>query len=261
MLLRPKDENTAVNSAPPDRLPGAGLEGYALFLDFDGTLVDIADGPELIEVPETLPGLLARLLDETGGAVALVSGRSVSALQRFLPEFDGILIGGHGAEMVVNAQTIDHALSGSDHVRRIEEACTDFAADRDGVEAELKPTGAVLHFRQAPEEEADARQLAENLCRENPNFEVHDAKMAVELRPKDVGKDIAIERLMSEDAFAGRIPVFIGDDATDEPALAWADAMGGLSIHVGDGRSVARYRLSTPSEVHELLSGWTTKEI
>lgn len=260
MGIVPDPTSMTGQPTPPTTFPGRGLSEAALFLDFDGTLVDIAAGPDLIKIPDRLPGLLADVHRATGGALALVSGRSVGALLKFLPNVPCTLVGGHGAEMRRDGQMYKHPLSDAPATRSIGDACTDFAAGHAGLEAELKPTGAVLHFRQAPHAEDAARRFATRLCIDWPDFELHDAKMAIELRPRDVGKDIAVTHLMEQPPFAGRRSVFFGDDRTDEPALALVAKAGGLSVHIGEGPSYAEFRLATPADVLNTLTRWITKE-
>lgn len=215
----------------------------ALFLDFDGTLVETAPTPDAIEVPGDLPGMLARLHDAAEGAVAIVSGRMLADLERYLDGFPGVLIGSHGAERRGAPQPpppegLEELQA---EVRRIAEA--------EGLLAEIKSRGAALHFRQVPELEAMARGLAEALAVAFPAFVLQPAKMAFELKPKGAAKDRALVEVMGEPPFAGRRPVYLGDDATDEPALDWVVAEGGLAVKVGEGASAAPHRLESPGEV------------
>lgn len=256
MGLRPGPEHITNQTSPPSNLPEGGLDKYALFLDFDGTLVEIAAGPSLIDIPSTLPGLLRDLCAATHGAMALVSGRSVEALSTFLPDVPCALVGGHGAELRLGGRVQTHPLEGAEATRRIGEACTEFADRHAGLEAELKPTGAVIHFRQAPHAESSARRFAEELQAAWPVFELHDAKMAIELRPNDVGKDVAIQHLLKTPPFEGRRPIYFGDDRTDEPALDLVARAGGISVHIGEGPTRAEFRLSTPSQVLDTLKNW-----
>ena len=215
----------------------------ALFLDFDGTLVEIAPRPDAIVVPEELPGLLARLCEAAEGAVAILSGRMLADLERFLDGFPGVLIGSHGAERrgAPAPPPPEGLWELQAEVRRI--------AEEEGLLAEIKTRGAALHFRQVPELEATARGLAEALAAAFPAFAVQPAKMAFELKPKGAAKDRAMVEVMREPPFAGRRPVYLGDDATDEPALSWVVARGGVAVKVGEGDSAAPHRLEDPGEV------------
>lgn len=232
----------------------------ALFLDFDGTLVDLAPTPDGIVVPPGLPHLLEVLSDRTGGALALVSGRSVEALSGFLPGFDGPMVGGHGAQLRLDGQVTQHAFAQSDALRRITEAAQRFAAQHDGLLAEPKPTGVVLHYRGAPAREAEVLAFAGALAEATAGIELHDAKMAAELRPEDVGKDRAVAHLLGKAPFHGRVAVFCGDDATDEPAMRLAVALGGTACKIGHGDSVAPLRVARPADLLAALQLWSEGE-
>lgn len=236
-------------NAPP--VPDTGQT--ALFLDFDGTLVDIAPRPDAVRVDPGLGPLLDRLHAAAGGAVALVSGRSVAELRQFLPGFPGLMIGSHGAELPAE---ISGAPAHDETADRIDLAALHarvraFAAEHDLL-AEPKPHGAAIHFRARPEAEPLARAFAEALAAEIPALALQPAKMAYELRPRGASKDRALRRIAVEAPFAGRLPVYLGDDTTDEPALDWARQSGGVAVKIGAGDSLAPYRLPDPAAVH----GW-----
>ncbi|SHI41216.1 trehalose-phosphatase [Wenxinia saemankumensis] len=230
----------------------------AVFLDFDGTLVDLAETPDGIVVGADLPGLLTALLDRTERHAALVSGRAVPHLAGFLPDFGGLLIGGHGAEQREGDRLERHPAATGDALGRVIEATEAFAAGKAGLIVERKPTGVVLHYRRAPERAAEATAFIEEQAAAYPEFEFHAAKMAAELRPDGIGKAPAIAARMDREGWAGRTPVFLGDDATDEPALAWVAGQGGIAVKVGEGETTAPYRLADPSAVRRVLSAWIT---
>ena len=219
----------------------------ALFLDFDGTLVEIAPRPDAVAVPAELPALLARAHAAASGALAVVSGRSLDQLERYLPGFPGELVGSHGAERRGVAST---AVQGIDRLH----AALNAAARRHGLLAELKPLGGALHFREAPERRDEALALAEEIAASQPGFAVQPAKMAFEVRPQGAGKESALARLAGAPPFAGRRPVYLGDDATDEPAMDWAQAQGGVAVKVGAGPSVAHHRLPGPRAVLDWIA-------
>lgn len=218
-------------------------------LDFDGTLVGIAPTPDAIIVPPDLPARLSRLSQACGGAFAVVSGRDLATLERFLPGYDGLLVGSHGAEL----RGLEHDAIDFGDPGPIQTALAAFA-ERIGVLYEKKSHGGALHFRAQPEAEADVAQFVTELAAAHPDFAVQPAKMAFELRPRGASKDRALAVLAQLPVFAGRRPVFFGDDTTDEPALDWAQAQGGYGVKVGPGDSVARYRLPDPAAVHDWLA-------
>ncbi len=237
----------AENHAPPVLQPAKD----ALFLDFDGTLVGIAPRPDAIDVPGHLGPLLSQLHDMMSEAVAIVSGRALAELEHYLPDFPGAFVGSHGAERrgAPPAPLPDGLDALHDSVRA--------AAEEHGVLAEIKTRGAALHFRQTPERKDAAGRAAEALADLYPGFVVQPAKMAFELKPSGATKDSALADLMAAPPFAGRRPVYLGDDATDEPALGWVAGRDGLAIKVGEGASVAPHRLATPQDV----LGWLARAL
>ncbi len=234
-------------------LPPLAIKGTALFLDFDGVLVDLAETPDAISVPKNLDQALNALTEITEGALALVSGRSVEALQGFLPGFTGAIVGCHGAEM---ARTPVPAPPAPDpgHVAAVTKMAEGFAATDPAYLAEAKPTGVVLHFRKNPSLRGPAFHFLESAIRDLPGFHIHHSKMAFEVRPDGISKGNAVASLMQEAPFKGRRPVYFGDDITDEPAF---DAVNvddsGVSVKVGDGDTCARHRVNTPAEVRKWL--------
>lgn len=251
-----------VGFAPPDcgetrtELPICDLSRHAVFLDFDGTLVDIAQRPDAVTVTPGLTELLAGLTRATNGAVAIVTGRSVETIHAFLPDFEGAIAGSHGGELYIGGTTERHELAGSKVVENICRMAIRFAETIPGLLAESKPTGVVLHYRMDPEAEPHAHKFMQALGECYEEFDLHHAKMAYELRPKDVGKDKAIDKLMATEAFAGRIPVYFGDDRIDEAALAHVRVAGGISVKVGDEDTAADYRVASPAEVLAALQHW-----
>ncbi|WP_298429890.1 trehalose-phosphatase [uncultured Jannaschia sp.] len=228
----------------------------ALLLDFDGTLVDIADRPDGITVPDDLADLLARAMDRTNGAVALVSGRTIDDLVDFLPGFDGTLIGAHGSEFRVAGERFPAADYDHDTIERLQRLVEDFGALRPEFLVEPKPTGVVLHYRQAEALGALALHFMESLADAAEGFRLQPALMAYEIKPDSVGKDIALDRLLGDGPFAGRTPIYAGDDLTDEPALELVRARGGAAIKIGDAETVAAHRLADPTALRALLDGW-----
>ncbi len=232
-------------------------EQAAILLDFDGTLVDLAQTPDGIVVPDDLPDLLGALDRVTGGAIALVSGRSVAALEGFVPQYKGVILGGHGAERRDDAGLWRHPLAGSDTLAQLIAGAQRIAALDPGLLCEPKPTGVVLHYRRAPEFEAWVRGEMQALAAPFSGLDVHFAKMAVELRPDDIGKDRASVELLSKSPFAGRRAVFCGDDATDEPAMRLCVEAGGTACKVGSGASGAPLRIADPTMLRAALWQWT----
>ena len=229
--------------------PPAGLlEGAALFLDFDGTLVELADTPDAIDVPRGLAPMLERIRARLEGRLAIVSGRSIADLEQHLPLHGIAFSGSHGLELKLadgTALPLSVPL-GLDDVR---ESVERFAAAADGLVVEEKPVGIALHYRLAPRqaERADAFMTA---LAKSRGFAVQRGNMVVELRPDGATKGDALKAFMTEPKFHGARPVFVGDDLTDEHAFQAAAALGGAGILVGEMRETAAvYRLDSVGAV------------
>lgn len=229
---------------PDPSAPGAdrGLprpsHDWALFLDLDGTLIDIAPRPDAVRAEPDLPPSLIAASDALGGALAIVSGRPVDFIDALLAPARLPAAGSHGAELrrSAEASTLFQAQPPADDVVRHAET----ESLRLGLHLERKPSGIVLHFRQHPALESAARLLiAELASLAGPAFEILPASMAFELRPHGYDKGSAVRALMRALPFAGRRPFFIGDDVTDDHGIEAARALGGggmrLGVHVDAG--------------------------
>ena len=232
--------------------PPALTEDAALFLDFDGTLVELAATPDAIAVPAGLVPMLERLRRRLDGRLAIVSGRSLADLERHLPLHGIAFSGSHGLELQL-ADGTRLPLSvpiGLDDVRARVEA---FAAATPGLLVEDKPVGIALHYRLAPEEGPRADAFIASLAKAR-GMEVQRGAMVAELRPNGATKGDAIRAFMTEPEFAGARPLFMGDDLTDEHGFAAVTAMGGSGILVGPERqSAASYRLASVGEASRWL--------
>ena len=219
-------------------------------LDFDGTLVDIAPAPELVVVPDDLRHSLAVLGPALGGALAIVTGRPIDQIDHFLPGWPGAVAAEHGALLRRAANTaLERAMLAPVPDAWREEAA-DWAAGHEGVRLETKATGFVLHYRSAPDAGPAAHDfLAGLIANAGARFHVLSAKMAWELRPSGADKGSAVGTLMGVPPFAGRLPVFIGDDVTDERGIAAAREMGGAGYLVPDA-------FGEPADVRAWLRDW-----
>lgn len=240
-----------VTLVPP---PPALLDGAALFLDFDGTLVELAERPDAIAVAPTLAPLLKRLRARLGGRLAIVSGRALADLERYVPVPDLPFSGSHGTELRLGDGTRVslHRPRGLDDVR---EQVRQFAGAEDGLLIEDKPAGVALHYRQAPHAELSVTSFMEEVGR-SEGFVVQRGNMVVELRPPGADKGDAVRAFMREAPFAGARPVFVGDDLTDEHAFVAVAHMGGAGVLVGPERETAAvYRLGSVATVAAWLEG------
>lgn len=228
------------------------LASASLFLDFDGTLVDLIDDPERVGADDELRDLVARLTNALPGRVAIVSGRSIAQLDRMLgPAAAGLaLAGSHGAELRVGGEATRAAVPPA--LPAIAAAMDDFAATRPGVLVERKTLGAALHYRQAPEHGGDALALAERLAAGH-GLHLQPGKMMAEVRA-DGDKGRAVAALAAGAAMAGTVPLVFGDDLTDEAGFRTAAELGGAGVLVGAPReTAARYALPDVAGVRRWL--------
>ncbi len=221
------------------------LKDKSVFLDFDGTLVDIAPAPDAILVPGELRGRLAALQQATDGAVAIVSGREVADIETWLPDFTGPVAGGHGSHLRTADGSMECVDIDTSRLGAIQNAIAGFADASPGLIAEMKTAGCVLHYRQNPDLGRDAGNFVADLIASYPEFAAEQAKMAIEIKATGVSKANAVETLMAAPPFAGRTPLFAGDDVSDEAAFEWVNERGGISIRIGDGPSAAQWRISS----------------
>lgn len=231
-----------------------GGAGCALFLDVDGTLLDIAESPEAVSVPDELRTALAVLHEQLGGALALVSGRSVDSLDRLFSPLQLPACGGHGAHWrAVASAPLEHAAVPL--AAALRERLHALARRHPGVLAEDKDSSLALHYRAAPGAgPAIAAALQQLLGQpEGAGLRVLPGKMVYEVIAHDCDKAQAIRRFLEVAPFAGRPPLFIGDDVTDQPALALMPALGGLALSVGRLLPGASAVFSAPATVRAAL--------
>lgn len=228
--------------------PRTLLRDATLFLDFDGTLVAIADRPDGIRVDPALLPLLERLQDKLKGRLTLISGRASADVRHWLEPLQITVVGSHGLERSGTVVARPAALEeGILHLRSVE-------VQHQGVIVEEKPMGAAIHFREAPAAQDACRAAADHVAR-STGMQVQPGKMVFEIKPADGDKGTAITSLMKEPANAGHRPIFIGDDLTDEHGFAAVAGLGGVGILVGEERrTAATHRLQDVAHVHRWLS-------
>jgi trehalose 6-phosphate phosphatase len=218
----------------------------AFFFDFDGTLVELAPTPDGVVVPPSVAAALGALRRATHGAVAVVSGRGIDSIDGFLGMPDLPVAGLHGAERRdANGDTVR---VGFNDVRllRMERALAELVNGHPGTLLEIKGAALALHYRNAPLAETAAREATQRLVNEYSDaYVLQPGKMVYEIKPKNVDKGRAVAAFLDEPPFAGRTPVFAGDDLTDEKAFAVVDERGGLSIKVGPGDTSAHVRVDS----------------
>ncbi len=205
----------------------------ALLLDLDGTLLDIAPTPDQVAVPPTLPPTLVRLRDRLQGALAVITGRPVEQIDALLPGIVPVVAGEHGGALRPARDAALLRASVPDLPPDLMEAAAALAAAHPGVILERKARGFVLHYRPVPTAGAAVQAALKTLIKPHEAaFRLNAAHMAWEIRPRGVDKGTAVTDIMALPGFAGRLPVFIGDDVTDEDGMVVARAMGGAGLFV-----------------------------
>ncbi len=221
--------------------------GAALFFDFDGTLAPIAPSPETVQLDAGVPTRLRLLTERLGGAVAVVSGRPVAEIDHFLAPLLLPVAGVHGAERRgldgflrrVAAPSLDAAQTAVEPLLRADPR----------LRLERKPGAMALHYRAAPEREDDCIAAMTEAAQRVTGMALLCGKMVVELKPRRAGKGLALKGFLDERPFRLRRPWMFGDDVTDESAFEVVLALGGVAVKVGEGETLAPYRLANPAEL------------
>ena len=236
----------------PPSLDDLLAEGrVALFLDFDGTLVEIAETPDGIDVPRDLNARICALETRLGGALAVVSGRALDDLESHTGPLSVACAGSHGSHCRA-ADGDDVGEPPADLSAEIRNKISDFAEEH-GFRLEEKTHGAALHYRSDPTLEGEGLRFAERLADEHAVV-VKRGKCVIEFVASEASKASAVRAFMALKSFAGALPVFIGDDVTDEDGMRAATELGGFGVAVGERESEnARYGLASPAAVHHWL--------
>lgn len=240
-----------IDAVAPNAIPQ-----LAIFTDFDGTLVEIAETPDDVEVPQSLAQQLERAARELDSAFAVLTGREIADIDRFLAPLHLPIAGAHGtqrrrADGVV--EPIDPAfIAGAEEIAA---AVSPLVTDHPALLLEVKEGAVALHFRQAPELEGAVRVTMEEAVHSVADFTLVPGKMVLEARPRAASKGEALRAFMREEPFVGRTPIFIGDDKTDEDAFIAAQELGGVGIKLGEGATAARMRIANVASVHALIQG------
>jgi trehalose 6-phosphate phosphatase len=236
-------------------LPAVDRSRTALFLDIDGTLLDIAPRPDAVAVPGELPCDLIRLNRCLGGALALVSGRPLAEIDQLFAPLRLSAIGCHGAEIRTAAEegvacaeplpeALRHSLAGLSGLDR-------------GIIVEDKLYSLALHYRAAPQLGDTIHAAAEAAVREaaSGSVELLTGKCVVEVKRCGFNKGSGLRALMAVAPFQGRKPIYIGDDRTDQDALHVLPEFGGVGIAVGRALAGADYTFKDPRDVRRWLAG------
>ena len=240
----------STRSPLPGQLPAIGAQ-TALFLDFDGTLADLAPEPDEVRLVSGVIPALLRLSGQLDGALAIVSGRRLADLDGFLAPLQLPLASEHGAQRR-DAQGRVLSFAEPD-LSELARGVTEFAAQHDGLRVEIKLAAVALHYRHAPELESLCLRVMQEAADRTPGVELLCGKYVFEIKPANISKGSAIKAFMREPPFAGRQPLFAGDDTTDEAGFAAVQSLGGEGIKVGEGATVAHHRCASPDALREWL--------
>jgi trehalose 6-phosphate phosphatase len=228
---------------------------WCLFLDVDGTLVELTDTPSQTEADPEIKSLLREVAERLGGAVALVSGRKIETLDQLFAPLILPAAGLHGVERRKAGGTIQGASFVDSQLDGARAAIKALVEAHPGTLLEDKDRTLAVHFRLAPQLEQLMRQAIIDIAKPlGSNYHIQSGKMMFEIKPRGFSKATAIKTFMQESPFSGRRPVFAGDDLTDQDGFAIVEAQNGISIGVGD---VVRgqYYLENVAAVRGWLTG------
>src|SRR5450432_1288875 len=252
----PSPEKTSPNaiSAPSDF--ARRLEECAVLLDIDGTLLDLAPTPREVWVPPGLAITLNRLVESTSGALALVSGRSLNDIDLIFAPEQFPAVGGHGAEMRIcgdNEAVATHAPQMDKELKRRLAAIAKLSP---GILLEDKGYSLALHYRLAPHAEKAIYEAISLIRADLPNapIEVLPGKCVCEIKHSGFDKASGVRELMTHEPFRGRLPIFIGDDVTDDPVFAIMPDIDGLAFSVGRRAHGVAGHFDEPRDVREWLA-------
>lgn len=223
--------------------PPALRHDCALFLDIDGTLAELASVPEAVRVDQELVRSLPRIMRDLGGALALVTGRAITSADRLFPGLTLPMAGQHGCERRDAAGSIHLHAPHRKTQARLRKLLRRLARRHPQLLLEDKGAALALHYRAIPDLAPQLYRAVRRSLREDDGYSLQPGKLLIEVKPHEFDKGTAINDFMAETPFAGRLPVFIGDDLTDEDGFASVERLGGWTVKVGGGRTRAQYRL------------------
>jgi trehalose 6-phosphate phosphatase len=232
----------------------------ALFLDIDGTLAEFAQVPDAVRIDVGLAEVLPRLRAELQGALALVTGRAISGADKLFPGMSLPIAGQHGCERRDADGAIHLHASAKKTQERLRRLLVRLVKRHPQLYLEDKGASLALHYRASPHLAPLVHRTLREAVHPDEGYELQPGKMLLELRPEGRDKGNAIDDFMAEEPFAGRLPVFVGDDLTDEHGFAVVERLGGWTVKVGPGRTAARFRLADPAAVRQWLLAPITGE-
>jgi trehalose 6-phosphate phosphatase len=232
---------------------------WAVFLDIDGCLLDLAPTPDEIVVPPELPGAIEKLRLKLSGALALVTGRGLAYADALFDPFPFPIAGLHGAEMRGPDGRMIQA-EAPPAFAALKAALAEEAKAWEGVLIEDKGAAVAAHYRLAPQYELVLGERMRAFADEaGPDWALQLGKMVYEIRPARASKGDAVERLLREPPFTGRVPLALGDDLTDESMFAVANARGGLTFRVGraEAKTCALGTIPSPGHVRDAIASFS----
>lgn len=252
-MKRPATAGHPSNRRPSPVIPLAEA-AWAYFFDIDGTLLELAGSPDGVRLDRDLTLLLDRLGHSAGGAMALISGRSIADIDRLFDGWHLPAAGQHGIERRDAQGRVSQHQFASEGLDRARVMLDEAAVRHPGLLLEDKGLSIALHYRRAPQLASYAHGLARTAqALAGKEYCVLSGKRVVEVKPAGRHKGLAILEFLQEDPFRGRTPAFVGDDATDEHGFTTVNRLGGYSIKVGRGPTAARWRLPDVQAVRDWL--------
>ena len=234
--------------------PPAPQRDWAYFFDIDGTLIDLADTPNSVQVSDEARLLLERLYECAGGAVALMSGRPIAEIDRLFPAIRMPVAGQHGVERRNAAGILSRHASPTESFDHARQQLTAAIADKPGLLLEDKGVSLALHYRRVPElADFVQRTMRAILPQLGGQYSLQLGKSVVEMKPAGKDKGLAVLEFLEEPPFAGRAPVFVGDDESDEYGFHVVNRLSGYSVKVGAGATAARWHLPDVEAVRQWL--------
>lgn len=242
-----------IPGSPPEPPPPPGSD-WALFLDIDGTLLDIAETPDQVLVPPALRANLDIVAGELGGALALVSGRPVSDIDRLFDPLRLPASGQHGGEWRPQPQQATEVIAGQTVPQHLRHVADDLLLLHPGIVVEQKSHAIAVHYRHAPDLGAElGRRLAEAMAGIE-GLQLLSGRSVWEVKDSSQSKGTAVQRFMAQPGFAGRMPVFVGDDTTDLDGFLAVEALGGLALPVGPLVRAGKPGFAGPDAVRSWLA-------
>jgi trehalose 6-phosphate phosphatase len=256
MAVQRSEESERTMNEIDEALP-TDIKPWALFLDIDGTLIDIAETPGDVFVPPELPDQLAKISASLDGALALVSGRSIDTIDELFGPYQFPAAGLHGTEIRYERYgRIDRSIGDEGSLNDARRELEGLAKKWSGMIVEDKRVAIAVHYRQVPEAVSQVDAYVERLLVQlGRGWTRQDGSMVVEIHPSETNKGTAIAKLMSVSPFSGRSAIAIGDDLTDEMMFEFVNRTGGRSIKVGTSahKSVAKFQVNSASNVRHWI--------